>query len=98
MPKSKREFLKAYEWSQFEGISSDQQKGLPRPDIQKTTPENAMLVDLVPPDAFNIGETPTINVIRNRKSHRHFTKEHLTLEELSYLLWATQGVRDRISE
>jgi SagB-type dehydrogenase family enzyme len=98
MPKSKREFLKAYEWTQFDRISSDQQKGLPRPALQKPIPPEAVLVDLVAPEDFTIGEAPTIEVIRNRKSHRKFTNESLTLEELSFLLWATQGVRDRVTE
>ena len=35
MPKTKREFLKAYDWSQFEGIKSDQMKGFPRPDLHR---------------------------------------------------------------
>jgi SagB-type dehydrogenase family enzyme len=30
--------------------------------------------------------------IKQRRSHRSFTKESLTLEELSFLLWATQGI------
>ena len=37
MPKSKREFLKAYEWAQFDRITSDQQQGLPRPEIGTTS-------------------------------------------------------------
>ncbi|MBI3945406.1 MAG: SagB/ThcOx family dehydrogenase, partial [Armatimonadetes bacterium] len=31
---------------------------------------------------------------RRRRSRRRFTPEPLTLEELSFLLWATQGVRE----
>jgi len=96
MPKSKRGFLKAYQWSKFEQINSDQQLGLPRPELQKATPPNAVLIDLVPPGEFTVGGTSTIDVIRDRVSHRQFTKEHLTLEELSFLLWATQGVRDKV--
>jgi SagB-type dehydrogenase family enzyme len=38
-----------------------------------------------------------IEVIRSRVSHRSYTDESLTLEELSFLLWATQGIRE-ISE
>ena len=30
--------------------------------------------------------------IKNRKTHRKFTKAPLSLEELSFLLWATQGI------
>jgi SagB-type dehydrogenase family enzyme len=98
MPKTKREFLKAYEWTQFDQIASDQQKGLPRPNLQKPIPSNATLIELIPPDKFTIGMTPTIEVIRQRISHRDFTSQALNLEELSFLLWATQGVRDKVTE
>jgi SagB-type dehydrogenase family enzyme len=98
MQKSKREFLKAHEWSRFEKITSDQQKGLPRPELQKSVPLDAVLVDLVPSEAFTIGSAFTIDVIRDRKSHRWFTENPLTIGELSYLLWATQGVRGKITD
>ena len=98
MPKTKRELLKAYEWTHFDQIASDQQKGLPRPDLQKPIPPDAVLVDLISPDQFTIGIAPAVEVIRERISHRTFTSETLTLEELSFLLWATQGVRDKVTE
>jgi SagB-type dehydrogenase family enzyme len=98
MPKSKREFLKAYEWSQFDEIDSDQQQGLPRPELQKTFPPGAVIIDLIEPDYFTIGRTPVVDIIRKRASHRNFNLEALTLEELSFLLWATQGVREKVTE
>ena len=98
MPKTKRELLKSYEWTYFDEFGSDQQKGLPRPDLQKPIPPNPVLVDLISPNQFSVGRTPTIEVIRERISHRSFTRESLTLEELSFLLWATQGVRDKVTE
>ncbi|MGB5846029.1 MAG: hypothetical protein WBG94_16410, partial [Anaerolineales bacterium] len=85
MPKSKRELLKTYEWAHFDQVASDQQKGLPRPDIQKPIPPGAQLVDLIPPDQFTVGQAPVIDVIRDRISHREFTTETITLEELSFL-------------
>jgi SagB-type dehydrogenase family enzyme len=98
MPKSKREFLKAYEWSQFDDTTSDQQQGLPRPELQKPIPPGAELIDLIPPDKFTSGTIPVIDAIRQRSSHRNFNQESLTLEELSFLLWATQGVREKVTE
>jgi len=98
MPKSKRELLKSYEWARFDQVTSDQQQGLPRPEIQKPVPPDALLVDLVPPEKFTIGDAPVVDVIRERISYRYFTTEALTLEELSFLLWATQGVRDKVTE
>lgn len=98
MPKSKRELLKSYEWGQFGQFNTDQQKGLPRPDIQKSVPPGAQLVDLVPPDQFTSGGAAVRDVIRERKSHRYFTPDPLTIEELSFLLWATQGMRAKSIE
>jgi SagB-type dehydrogenase family enzyme len=71
-------------------------KGLPVPPIQKPYPKDAELVDLVNPEQFSLGKMPLIEAIRNRRSRRNFTQESLTLEELSFLLWATQGVEKLI--
>ncbi|UCD99136.1 MAG: SagB/ThcOx family dehydrogenase [Chloroflexota bacterium] len=98
MPKSKRELLKANEWGQADEWISDQQKGMPRPDIQKPVPPGAALVDLIPPEQFTIGRAAVIDVIRERISHRVYSEQALTLEELSFLLWATQGVREKVTE
>lgn len=98
MPRSKREFLKASEWAQFGQFITDQQRGLPRPDIQKPLPPDAVLVDLIPPDQFRIGRALVVDVIRDRLSHRLYTEQALTLEELSFMLWATQGVREKVTE
>jgi SagB-type dehydrogenase family enzyme len=77
-------------------IETDQMKGLPIPPIQKPYPKDAELVDLVNPEQFSLGKMPLIEAIRNRRSRRNFTEESLTLEELSFLLWATQGVEKLI--
>ena len=71
---------------------TDQMKGLTPPPIQKPFSKDAELVDLVNPEQFSLGNMPLIEAIRNRRSRRNFTRESLTLEELSFLLWVTQGV------
>ena len=38
-----------------------------------------------------------VTAIGDRQSHRNFSPEPLTLDELSFLLWATQGVRQQIT-
>lgn len=98
MPKLKRELLKADEWAKFEQYSTDQQMGLPRPDIQKPAPHGARMIDLVPPDQFSVGSTAVVDVLRARRSHRNFKNEPLNIEELSFLLWATQGMREKSVE
>lgn len=50
------------------------------------------MIDLVPRSEFSVGREPIIDVIDRRRSRRQFVASPLSLEELSYLLWATQGV------
>jgi SagB-type dehydrogenase family enzyme len=89
------QLLKGDEWSEdFSDWNTDQQQNKPRPEVQKPCPPGAQTFDLIPPEDFKIGQTPAIDVIRSRRSHRYFRDDALTLEELSFLLWATQGIRD----
>ena len=85
--------LKADEWAQADIFNTDQQQSTARPDVQKPCPPGADVFELIPPEEFSIGQKPAIDVIRQRRSHRYFTEQPLTLEELSFLLWATQGLR-----
>lgn len=89
-----REFLKSKQWSEWRVMETDQNKKVPVPERQKTCPEGALLVDLVAAADLSVGKRPVIDAIAGRKSHRKFTDAALTLEELSFLLWATQGVRE----
>ncbi|MBN2156954.1 MAG: SagB family peptide dehydrogenase [Candidatus Lokiarchaeota archaeon] len=73
---------------------ADMQKGIPAPPIEKSYPEGAKLIDLVNPKDFKIGENvKLVEAINNRQSRRFFTGEAISLEELSFLLWCTQGIK-----
>ncbi|MFW9955564.1 MAG: SagB/ThcOx family dehydrogenase [Candidatus Thorarchaeota archaeon] len=72
---------------------TDQQKGVGPPPLEKPYDKDAELIDLVEPKDFKVGQVPLIKAIGNRQSRRIFKDEPLSLEELSFLLWATQGVR-----
>ena len=84
------------EWP--EDLFTDQQKGLPHPPLEKPYPSDATLVDLVAPADLAVGQMPLIEAIGRRRSHRKFTQEPLTLQELSFLLWAIQGVQEVVRE
>jgi SagB-type dehydrogenase family enzyme len=73
---------------------TDQMKGLPAPPIQKPCPDEAILIDLISHDSIKLDEISLIQVINNRESRRNYLEADLTLEELSFLLWATQGVKE----
>ncbi|MEF8873462.1 MAG: SagB/ThcOx family dehydrogenase [Candidatus Thermoplasmatota archaeon] len=88
-----REVLKDYIRERVDFSRTDQKKGVPMPPVQKGVPEQAELVDLPDPESLDI-DIGLTEAISNRKSRRSFTNDSLELEELSFLLWATQGVRD----
>ena len=90
---SYRKFLKAERWDEWEELETDQRKKNPPPPPQKPYSKGATLIELINPKNLTIGNMPLIEAISFRKSRRKFTNESLTLEELSFLLWATQGVR-----
>lgn len=88
-----REFLKADGWERFGELRTDQQQRLPRPPLQQPFPEEAPRFPLVPSGELKVGTVPLLEAMRRRESRRKYTDASLTLEELSFLLWATQGVR-----
>ena len=92
--KQQREFLKAHRWDKFADEQTPQRRKEPVPPVQKPYPEDAELIDLIMPEELRVGDALLVDVIRSRVSHRVYTVETLTLEELSFLLWATQGVRE----
>ncbi len=89
---SQRRFLKSDRWQEWADQVTDQRLGHPRPPFQKPHPAGAPLIELVPASELTVGCMPLIEAIGRRRSRREYTSEALTLEELSFLLWATQGV------
>jgi SagB-type dehydrogenase family enzyme len=70
--------------------SSPQQKGAAPPALQVDFSEGGERIAL--PSAENIGGQVQ-KVIEQRRSLRRYSQKSLTLKELSYLLWCTQGVK-----
>jgi len=54
------------------------------------------VIDLPHPKEIEIGDINLRAAIENRRSVRRYSKTPLTIEELSYLLWCTQGVKEVI--
>ena len=75
---------------------TDQSMGLPPPPIEKGCSADAERIDLIPSVKFQtLPKVDLLFAIANRQSRRKFNETPLTLEELSFLLWATQGARDQ---
>jgi len=52
------------------------------------------VIDLPAPASIQIPPLDLRQAIEQRKSSRHYSSQDLTLEELSLLLWMTQGVKE----
>jgi SagB-type dehydrogenase family enzyme len=72
----------------------EEEEEIKAPPLEKECPKNAKRIDLVPPEKITVGTMPLIEAINQRRSCRKYEKEPLTIEELSFLLWITQGVKD----
>jgi SagB-type dehydrogenase family enzyme len=93
-----RKFLKSDRWEEWKRHETDQRKGVAVPFPQKPYPEGSTLIDLLAPGDLKIGQMPVVEAIRRRRSRREFTEEPLNLEELTFLLWATQGIDDKATQ
>ena len=84
-----RSFLK----SNFQ-IKTDKLMGLPKPPIVKPYTASSILIDLPKVSQDVVKSENIYECINNRRSTRFYSQDSLSLEELSYLLWATQGITD----
>jgi SagB-type dehydrogenase family enzyme len=88
-----RQYLRNLPPEALDSYESDQRKGVTPPPLEKPIEAGAKVIPLVPAAGLTLGRMPLIDAIRKRESRRAFSDEALSLEELSYLLWATQGIR-----
>ncbi len=75
---------------------SDQQLGIPQPPLETEIVTDQEAVILPDPDFRAVKPFGLVQAINERKSIRKYTNDPLTLEELSLLLWCTQGVKSLI--
>lgn len=90
-----RKFVARWEYdeAEFEGYETDQELKKKQPPLAKA-PMTDCVMDL-PKDFSCLSiDNDFLHIINSRESHRVYTGETMTLEELSYLLWCTQGVKE----
>ena len=75
-----------------------QSEGLRPPPVQKVVPPDSRIIPLPTHETWSIPPCDLQTAIANRESHRRFTADSLSLDELAFLLWATQGVRKELHE
>jgi len=93
MRKFFEEFLKK---TAYESLSpSPQEQGIPQPPVELPYPDGAGLIPLPAPETWNIPAADLRQTIEKRRTRRHYEPVALTLEQLAYLLWLTQGVQKK---
>ena len=93
---SGREFTKGYRLNDpyMDSFESDQQLKLPQPPIVKApvTPEESWIF-LTKDFSSVVTKQDILELMRDRRSIRIFTGESMSFDQLSFLLWATQGIK-----
>lgn len=86
-----REFMRKTQYK-YMGESA-QTRGAPQPPLELPYDVTQRLIDLPAPDALHVPPVNLRVLIEERITVRQYASQPLTLEELSYLLWCTQGVK-----
>jgi len=74
-----------------------QSRGIAPPPLEKPYTEDARRIDLPSCDELqDVSRMDIISAIRKRESCRSYRPEPLSLKELSFLLWATQGIKRKL--
>lgn len=93
-----REFLRDTVRLSIDFTQTDQGRGVPPPPLQKSFPADATRIKLTKPNVWSrIGRIDLLRAIQDRHTQRTFTEDPLSLEEISCLLWTTQGVREQLN-
>jgi SagB-type dehydrogenase family enzyme len=75
-----------------------QSEGVRPPPVQKEVPPGARIIPLPDRGSWSIPPCDLESALAHRESHRRFSKSPLSLAELAFLLWASQGVRKKLHE
>ena len=77
-----------------EDFESDQDQKLPQPPLTKAPMRPAEAAISLPMDFDGLTTANLTDLLLSRKSNRVYTQETVSLRQLSYMLWATQGIKD----
>lgn len=72
---------------------SDQSMGLPQPLLELPYDGEGRIIRLPNPDSLAVPDLDLWTAINIRTTVREYTSTPLTLDELSFLLWVTQGIK-----
>jgi SagB-type dehydrogenase family enzyme len=89
-----QQFMKETQYRYLE--TSDQRQGVPQPPLELSAENAKHIIDLPHPSELPPFPLELRTAIENRRSTRRYARTPFTLEELSFLLWCTQGVKETI--
>lgn len=89
-----RWFLKDSVRQEVDFSTTDQNRGVPPPPVEKPCPPGIQPILLPRPESWREACVVDLaDAIARRESRRQYTRQPLRITELSFLLWATQGIR-----
>ena len=89
-----REFLKDNVRNEVDFKNTDQNRGVPMPEVEKAW-THGELISLPGEESFDFPVKNFKDIIKDRESRRVFDLNDMDLKELAYLLWVTAGVRSK---
>ncbi|WP_340820077.1 SagB/ThcOx family dehydrogenase [Methanolobus sp. WCC4] len=96
MKNTGKEFMERTQYRYLD--MSDQSMGYPQPELEKGVEDSDRIRDLPLPKSIEVEDMDLRQAIENRTSIRNYSSEPLSIEELSYLLWCTQGVKEVVRD
>lgn len=82
-----------FEQTKYPLSESDQLKGLASPPVEPLYDKDWKIIELPSPDNIKLPDFDLRQAVEQRRSLRSFSKQPLSVDELAYLLWCTQGVQ-----
>jgi SagB-type dehydrogenase family enzyme len=89
-----REFMDKTRYAHLE--PSAQSRGLPQPPLERDLSSGKGLIELPEARSLNLERVDLRELLERRRSLRRYAEVALEREELSFLLWSTQGVKKLI--
>ena len=89
-----REFIKKTKYEYLD--PSAQSRGRRQPPLELERYKGGELIELPAPETLSIKDIDLRQAIERRTSVRRYSRIPLALEELSFLLWCTQGIKKLI--
>lgn len=93
---SQRNLLKDSVRKTIDFRASDQSRGVPVPPLEEQVDQHLPRISLPDRKSWEpaIKEKNLVDAIGSRRSRRNYNDDYLKVEELAFLLWATQGQRN----